>query len=450
MARIAGRAAGGEPRPRLRAAASGVRAARGGGVPAVRQAARRDAAAAVAVPRRCWPGPRRVGQVDVGRDALPAVGGRLVRRAARGRRRGRGRHRRQHRRVRAARGDRRATGGARADHRHRHDRDGRRAPRPVARRSRATAGWRASRSPSTRPPPCAGPATAPGRHPVPAAALTAQLRAWPAVRDALDGEGFDRVLPPEPVRVVPTAFAGSDAAAAPAAGRADRAAVRAAPLGVPRRRGDPRAAAARDRRRRGGRGLRRDLHHGPLPADPAGRTRVGRLPRELHDARVAGRVHVAGAAGGARRRRHLPQRRAPRQDRRHVGRAVRRPGRVRPRAGLVRARSTARTGGRSRRSASATRCSRTRSRRCRCCGGRAASRSGVGCWTCPTPRPTRGRCRNTCRSCSAAAASGARWRSPRATPTPPTCWATCRPSRARPPCCVRTARRRGGRWRCRT
>ncbi|MBV9920113.1 MAG: TIGR03560 family F420-dependent LLM class oxidoreductase [Pseudonocardia sp.] len=50
-------------------------------------------------------------------------------------------------------------------------------------------------------------------HPVPAAALTAQLRAWPAVRDALDGEGFDRVLRPEPVRVVPEAFARSDAAA---------------------------------------------------------------------------------------------------------------------------------------------------------------------------------------------------------------------------------------------
>lgn len=51
-------------------------------------------------------------------------------------------------------------------------------------------------------------------HPVPAAALTAQLRAWPGVRDALPGEGFDAVLTPEPVRVVPAAFAGSGAAAA--------------------------------------------------------------------------------------------------------------------------------------------------------------------------------------------------------------------------------------------
>jgi len=51
-------------------------------------------------------------------------------------------------------------------------------------------------------------------HPVPAAALTAQLRAWPAVRDGLDGEGFDQVLRPERVRVVPPEFARSDVAAA--------------------------------------------------------------------------------------------------------------------------------------------------------------------------------------------------------------------------------------------
>jgi alkanesulfonate monooxygenase SsuD/methylene tetrahydromethanopterin reductase-like flavin-dependent oxidoreductase (luciferase family)/predicted kinase len=51
------------------------------------------------------------------------------------------------------------------------------------------------------------------RHPVPAAALTAQLRAWPAVRDALPGEGFDHVLDPEPVRVVPPAFVAAGEAA---------------------------------------------------------------------------------------------------------------------------------------------------------------------------------------------------------------------------------------------
>lgn len=50
-------------------------------------------------------------------------------------------------------------------------------------------------------------------HPVPAAALTAQLRAWPAVRDALPTEGFDHVLAPDPVRVVPSTFVASGAAA---------------------------------------------------------------------------------------------------------------------------------------------------------------------------------------------------------------------------------------------
>jgi F420-dependent oxidoreductase-like protein len=49
--------------------------------------------------------------------------------------------------------------------------------------------------------------------PVPAAVLTAQLKAWPAVREALAGEGFDEVFAPEPVRVVPPAFLGSDTAA---------------------------------------------------------------------------------------------------------------------------------------------------------------------------------------------------------------------------------------------
>jgi F420-dependent oxidoreductase-like protein len=50
------------------------------------------------------------------------------------------------------------------------------------------------------------------RSPVPATVLTAQLRAWPAVRDGLAGEGFDVVLAPEPVRVVPPAFVRAGAA----------------------------------------------------------------------------------------------------------------------------------------------------------------------------------------------------------------------------------------------
>jgi F420-dependent oxidoreductase-like protein len=48
---------------------------------------------------------------------------------------------------------------------------------------------------------------------IPADALTAQLKAWPKVRDALAGEGFDAVLTPDPVRVVPETFVAAPQAA---------------------------------------------------------------------------------------------------------------------------------------------------------------------------------------------------------------------------------------------
>jgi F420-dependent oxidoreductase-like protein len=48
---------------------------------------------------------------------------------------------------------------------------------------------------------------------IPADALTAQLRAWARVRESLPGEGFDAVLEPQPVRVVPKAFAAATEAA---------------------------------------------------------------------------------------------------------------------------------------------------------------------------------------------------------------------------------------------
>ena len=48
---------------------------------------------------------------------------------------------------------------------------------------------------------------------IPAEALTSQLRSWRSVRDALDGEGFDQVLKPEPVRVVAKPFVNAVAAA---------------------------------------------------------------------------------------------------------------------------------------------------------------------------------------------------------------------------------------------
>ncbi|GIJ46296.1 hypothetical protein Val02_31820 [Virgisporangium aliadipatigenens] len=48
---------------------------------------------------------------------------------------------------------------------------------------------------------------------IPAEVLTAQLRAWPAIRDGLAGEGFDRVLTERPVRVVPRAFVSANESA---------------------------------------------------------------------------------------------------------------------------------------------------------------------------------------------------------------------------------------------
>jgi F420-dependent oxidoreductase-like protein len=52
---------------------------------------------------------------------------------------------------------------------------------------------------------------------IPVDVLAGQLRSWPDVRDRLGDEGFDQVLAPEPVRVVPEAFV-----AAPAATRRQR------------------------------------------------------------------------------------------------------------------------------------------------------------------------------------------------------------------------------------
>jgi F420-dependent oxidoreductase-like protein len=49
---------------------------------------------------------------------------------------------------------------------------------------------------------------------IPTDALTAQLRAWSKARDSLADEGFDAVLAPEPVRVVPKAFVDAPVAAA--------------------------------------------------------------------------------------------------------------------------------------------------------------------------------------------------------------------------------------------
>jgi F420-dependent oxidoreductase-like protein len=48
---------------------------------------------------------------------------------------------------------------------------------------------------------------------IPAGVLSAQLRSWAMIRDVLPAEGYDSVLAPLPVRVVPTAFVSATAAA---------------------------------------------------------------------------------------------------------------------------------------------------------------------------------------------------------------------------------------------
>ena len=128
-----------------------------------------------------------------------------------------------------------------------------------------------------------------------------------------------------------------------------------------RPRGDARGRRARGR----GGGLHEPLGDGPLPPDPAGRARVGGHARELHDARLPRRRHRADPARHARHRRHLPQPRPSRQARGHARRALRRPRPVRPRDRRGSSASTGSTAGPSRRSPSATRCSRTRSSCCR-------------------------------------------------------------------------------------
>ncbi len=49
---------------------------------------------------------------------------------------------------------------------------------------------------------------------IPVDVLTAQLRTWRQVRDALPAEGFDNILAPQPVRVVPAAFVAASGAVA--------------------------------------------------------------------------------------------------------------------------------------------------------------------------------------------------------------------------------------------
>ena len=128
---------------------------------------------------------------------------------------------------------------------------------------------------------------------IPADVLSAQLRSLGGGRGtASRDEGFDQVLTPDPVRVVPEQR--SSAAAAAARRQQER------PTGLrfglhigdvlaPWRAAATAQLVARGRRRRRVGRVRRDLCDGPLPPDPAGRAAVGRLPRELYDAGLSSR-----------------------------------------------------------------------------------------------------------------------------------------------------------------
>ena len=194
--------------------------------------------------------------------------------------------------------------------------------------------------------------------------------------------------------------------------------------------------------RRGGRAgrLHVDLGDGPLSCRSP---RSGREWDEMLEAYTTlglpRRAHPHGAPRHAVHRHHLPQRRRPRQDRRHPRRAVRRTGDGRARHRLVRAGARALRLGLPARAATATPCSRTPSSCSRCCGARARRGSRGGRSPCPRRSATRVRCRSTSRSSSAVRANGARCASWPATPTRATCSATRRRCATRSRCCTGTA-----------
>ena len=134
---------------------------------------------------------------------------------------------------------------------------------------------------------------------IPADVLTGQLRGvGGGPRRGCATRATTRCWRPSRCGWCPSAFVGARRRPARQQDAADRAAVRAAPRRVRLHGGAAATAglAARGRRGRGGGRLRRDLRHGPLPADPADRPRLGRLARELDDAGLPGRVHRAGPA----------------------------------------------------------------------------------------------------------------------------------------------------------
>ena len=234
-----------------------------------------------------------------------------------------------------------------------------------------------SRSPSTRPADVPRPQPRRGRGRCPGDVLAAPAAAAP------DGAGAARPTRASPrcsaVRCRVAAAAGAGAVG----GRCGRRPTRrpAAPLRAARRRvrlAGRRGAALRRRasgasRPRRRRRVRVALGDGPPAPDPAGRPGVGGPAGVAYDARLARRLHRR------RGRRLVPasptatSRCSARPSPRSTCCPAAAPCAASARPGSRR--STAPTACRSRRCASATTCSRTRSSCCRCCGGPARRRS---------------------------------------------------------------------------
>ena len=197
---------------------------------------------------------------------------------------------------------------------------------------------------------------------VPSAVVTSQLRALAATVDALDDE-FDAVhrVSDGPVEIVPAPLYDTPAAArrqedTPMTMRFGLQVGRFTWPGAPAETAPRLATIARAAEEAGFSSLSVMDHFVQIPS-------VGREWEDMLESTATLGFLAASTthdpARHARDRRHLPQPGARRQDRRHARRAVRRAGVLRARRGLVPARARAVRVARSRRSPSATSCSRT-------------------------------------------------------------------------------------------
>ena len=301
-------------------------------------------------------------------------------------------------------------------------------PRLARREADCPASWCCSRR---RPGRGAGRATGTGAGPVPAAcapraaAAAARRPISPAERSD-DGSGLSRS---------PAAGQARARRTRPGAGSGRRrAAQRPARLGFVLQisrfgwADDPPGWLAAGRQRRGRGRSARHRADGPPDPDPAGRPGLGADPRAVGHARPAGRPGTRPAARHAGHAGDVPRARDPGQDRRHAGRAQRRPGVLRHRRGLV--------GPRARRVRPAVPAAATRldqleaaieTLRALWQPGTKAYHGEPGVAAGDDLLPAAGP--RQCRSSSAVAASGARCGSPPGSATAATC---PRPRRARP------------------